>query len=102
MLPRFRRSVLYLYPLYILDSLLAFLSDLQIESLYCYFVQLHCDLRGFTVKILQQPIPPTSHYQYMLCSMGPIVIKAVVLLNAEADTILLDLAGPLTGLRILC
>ena len=72
--------------IYILDSLLGFLSDLQIESLYCYFVQLHCDLRGFTVKILQQPIPPTSHYQRMLCGMGPIVIKAVVFLNAEADT----------------
>jgi len=38
----------------------------------------------------------------MLRGMGPIVIKAVVFLNAEADTILLDLAVPLTGLRILC
>ena len=52
--------------------------------------------------ILQQPIPPTSHYQHMLRGMGPIVIKAAVFLNAEARTILLDLAGPLTGLRILC
>ncbi len=98
MLPRFRRSVLYLYPRFTFR----FLIDLQIETLYCYFVQLHCYLRGFTVKILQQPIPPTSHYQHMLCGMGPIVIKAVVFLNAEAGIFLLDLAGPLTGLRILC
>ena len=46
--------------------------------------------------------PPTSHYQRMLAAWGSIVLKTVVFLNAEADTILLDLAGPLTGLRILC